>query len=180
MSNKKILYIILSILAMLIISAIFYYNLNIREEQFLDFKKGSGMFVSTDGKLSFNYPEEVQYKTSDKKTEFYIVQDCGGDIGQCGAYGFELTEGRQGDISELYKENIFYKEDLQNYYGRKDLTISNYPASQYSFCDSVNCTEDNMIHEIFIEYDNKIYSFMFGAFGTNLEQEVLNSIKFEK
>lgn len=180
MFNKKTIYIILGILTILMISVIFYYTSNVKKDQFLNFKKGNGIFISTDGKLSFNYPEEVQYKTNGKKTEFVIVQDCDGDIDQCGAFGFEFVEDRQGDINTLYKENIFYKENPQNYYGKKDIRISTFPASRYSFCDSVNCTEDNTIHEIFIEYDNKIYSFMFGTFGKNLEQEVLNSIKFKK
>jgi len=165
---------------MLIISVIFYYSLNIREKQFPGLKKGSGMFTSADGKLSFNYPEEIQYKTIGKKTFFIIVRGPSGDLDQYILYGFEFIENRQGNINELYKENSFYKENPQNYYGRKNLTISSYPALQFSFCDLANCSEDNMIHEVFIEYDNKVYSFLFGASSADLEQKVLNSIKFEK
>ncbi len=115
MDNKKIIYITASILGALAIFFIFYDNFDAEKRSFLDFKKGGGVFISTDGQLSFNYPKEIQYKTVGKKTEFYIVRDCGGDIGQCGAYGFEFREDRQGDINELYKDNIFYKENTQDY-----------------------------------------------------------------
>lgn len=178
--RKKIIYIALFSLLILIILSVFYI-LNIKEKNkpFLDYQKGSGVFSSFDNNITFKYPDNVQYKSTGDKTTFYIIQDCHGDMGQCGVFGFEFMENRKGDINELYKENIFYKEDSKNFYGEKEIVASGRPAYQYSFCDSANCSEENMMHEIFISYDNKIYSFFFGGFGGSIEQEVLNSIKYK-
>ena len=178
--RKKIIYITSLFLLILITSFVIYKsNTNETNKPFLDYQKGSGIFSSFNNDITFKYPDNVQYKTDGNKTTFYIVQDCHGDIGQCGAFGFEFIENRNGDINELYKENIFYKEDSKNFYGKKEIVASGRPAFQYSFCDSADCSEKNMMHEIFISYNDKIYSFFFGGFGGSIEQEVLNSIKYK-
>ena len=180
MKKKRIIYYTVLILVIIFITGFIVYKFNSNNTSFLNYQKGNGIFTSLDGKISFKYPKEIQYQILDdnKTTRFVIVQDCGGDIGKCGAYAFELVEDRQGDINKLYKDNIFYKESTKNYYGKKNIEISNHPAYEYSFCDSTNCTEENMIYEIFIEYDNKIYSFMFGTSGSRIKQDILRSIKF--
>lgn len=178
--RKKIIYIAsFSLLILIVLIVIYKININEKNKPFLDYQKGSGVFSSLDNNITFKYPDNVQYKTNGDKTTFYIVQDCHGDIGQCGAFGFDFIENRIGDISELYKENIFYKEDSKNFYGKKEIVASGRPAYQYSFCDSVNCSEENMMHEIFINHNDRLYSFFFGGFGGNIEQEVLNSIKYK-
>jgi len=188
MKNKKITTIIIIILvsALVLLSAIFYmkksnlffstnHNVEQKDGWFQGLKNEGGKFTSTDKKISFSYPAYIRLDRKENGATFWMIGDAKGDIGEMAVFGFDFVENRQGDISELYKENVFYKQSPKYYYGKKDIFISGLPAVQYNFCDMDNCSEKNMIREIFIEYKNKTYSF---TFNDLLQSEILNSVQF--
>lgn len=189
MNKKTIIIIILAIITLLTLfffvakrNSFFFFNNNINPANnwFQDLQKENGKFISDDSKISFDYPTNMRLERKNNETTFWDIQNVGGHMKEIATYGFEFTEQRQGNINELYKENIFYKENEKNFYGEKEISVSGYPAKLYNFCDTDNCPEKNMIREIFIEHDNVIYSFRFGSFSSNLQQKVLNSVKFNK
>lgn len=183
--SKKTIYIIIAVVIILLIT-LFYAKIFLKNNYyekntwFSNLKNEGGEFVSLDKKISFEYPQEIRLDKKNDRTTFWIIGNAGGDIGEISMFGFDFIENRKGDINELYKENIFYKNNPKYFYGKNDILISGRPATLYQFndCDLDNCTDKDMIHEIFIKYNDTIYSFEFGSSATELQQRILNSVKF--